>query len=327
MKKTIDSRIFNARKRLGNPYAFLDGNGEYSAEFTVKSSEVREATAKEIAESRRKYENPYAHVDANGHLTGIIGSCPASHKIDFTPIWRIRKALSQKSARSRDAGISSIARILQKEMWKNREDIQWKHGVPDNPVELLKPDVAAGLVGFDVKLEESLGQFDSVGKTVEIAGIIDRRENRISISRQFAPAVRNFTMAHELGHALLHEGTQLHRDRGSDGSLIREPNDRTEIDADRFAVHFLMPEKLVRKRFQERFLTNKLEINDDTAFALIGENTAKLRSKYNSLRSLSRFIAEVEQYNLRFFTSLASEFHVSREAMAIRLEELGLVQY
>lgn len=47
----------------------------------------------------------------------------------------------------------------------------------------------------------------------EIGGIIDNKNSKISISSMYLPEVKNFTAAHELGHALLHDKLILHRDK------------------------------------------------------------------------------------------------------------------
>ena len=45
-----------------------------------------------------------------------------------------------------------------------------------------------------------------------------------------------------------------------------------------------------------------------------------------SLRDISRILAKTESFNGQYFRSLADQFYVSVEAMAIRLEELSLLE-
>ncbi|WP_243853179.1 ImmA/IrrE family metallo-endopeptidase [Luteibacter anthropi] len=129
-----------------------------------------------------------------------------------------------------------------------------------------------------------------------------------------------FTLAHELGHAVLHpEGGGIHRDRSGSSTSP------AEVEADFSAIHFLMPERLVRERFEDPFGTAPFVLNDETAFALRMKNLDIAEERFPTERSLSRHLAGLEQYDTRHFPSLASIFGVSLTTMAIRLEELGLL--
>lgn len=256
-----------------------------------------------ISESRRKYKNPYAHLNGKGIFDASI-SAPISY-----------------------ASIERIVRNLQKNIWKNRHRL-WPEGVPTDPVNLLDPSIAIKSIGFDFELAESLGNFVGQGAKSEVAGIIDRFAGRISISRRLPYQTLRFTAAHELGHALLHKETMLHRDRPMDGSYQKQ-NQRLpiEIEADKFATYFLMPEKLLRERFAEIFgVRDSFILTDDTAFALEPANPELLLNKCKSSRDLSRILAKAGKYNSRQVVTLVEQFDVSVEAMAIRIEELGLVK-
>jgi Zn-dependent peptidase ImmA (M78 family) len=117
----------------------------------------------------------------------------------------------------------------------------------------------------------------------------------------------------------------LHRDRALDGTggPSREPR---ETEADLFASFFLLPEKPVREAFKQKFLTELFVLNEGTAFALGSKDLESLQSRCRTLRDLARVLANAERYNGAHFHSLASQFRVSAEAMAIRIEELGLVE-
>ena len=136
----------------------------------------------------------------------------------------------------------------------------------------------------------------------------------------------NFTTAHELGHALLHDKLVLHRDLPLDGSETERIRSVEEIQADKFAAMFLMPKKIVVQLFYELFQTNKFTINEETALLLTNSSAYELRRKIKTKRDLSRLITKCEFYNYRPFNSLSKIFQVSVEAMSIRLEELGLVE-
>jgi Zn-dependent peptidase ImmA (M78 family) len=213
--------------------------------------------------------------------------------------------------------IEERAKRMRDTIWQCRNDI-WFDGVPSDPAEMLNPSIAARLIGFNYEEISDLGN----GNSVEVAGLINNKLKKIQISLRYPPEVRNFTAAHELGHAVLHREFGLHRDRPLDGTILLR--DAFEYQADQFATAFLMPEKLIRVRFKKIFLTDNFFLNEDTAFAL-GYDYSAFISRFKIPRQLSRILASTERYNGRQVISLAKQLNVSIEAMAIRLEELGLV--
>ncbi|MBX2968271.1 MAG: cyclodeaminase/cyclohydrolase family protein [Cyclobacteriaceae bacterium] len=221
--------------------------------------------------------------------------------------------------------LEEIARRLQNTLWLNR-DILWKKNPPDDPLQILNPKNALITLGYHVDQPESLGRHRVQGVLYEIAGVIDKPNKAVSISKKFPPEIRNFTMAHELGHALLHKQSVLHRDRPLDGTSTNI-RDAQELQADKFASYFLMPKKQVEAVFKELFLLKKFIITDDSVFALNQKSVSEFREKCHDLRGLARFIAAAELFQGRTFQSLAKIFKVSIETMAIRLEELELVEF
>lgn len=222
--------------------------------------------------------------------------------------------------------IENIVRNLQIEVWENRHRI-WKEKVPENKIDVLDPAVVFDCLGYHFEVAATLGHKETYNGIIEVAGYIDKSEMYAGVSAQFPPQTRNFTAAHELGHAFLHDASGLHRDRPLDGSSLQGPRPRVEREADKFASYFLMPEKIVRDVFADYFSTERFTINEDTAFALIGTSSESLKSRCRTLRDLARILASAEHYGGRFFNSIASRFHVSIEAMAIRLEELELLEF
>ena len=131
--------------------------------------------------------------------------------------------------------IEAIARDLQVQMWRVREEL-----FPDEqavaPLAVLDPFLALRCIGFRSELVDSLGQHLWDGEYLEVAGTIDGPERTVQISCRFETPVRKFTAAHELGHALLHDAQGLHRDRALDGTELGVLRDRTEWEADVFAT-------------------------------------------------------------------------------------------
>lgn len=216
---------------------------------------------------------------------------------------------------------------LQRLIWKNREDI-WNGQAPDNPIEILCPStVFKKVLGYHFDNLHELDLVEKAGETSEIAGIIDQKNRLVQISSHLRNEVQNFTAAHELGHAIFHDHPIMHRDIPMDGSSSNRSSNKEELQADKFATYFLMPKKQVRELFEQRFLTKKFFIDQNTTFNLTKNNITKLRKECKNLRGLSRKLASAESFGNEFFISIAETFNVSVEAMAIRLEEIGLLEY
>lgn len=189
------------------------------------------------------------------------------------------------------ARIETIARDIQAQLWRARESL-FPDGMSMDAFAVLDPLVALRSIGFQSELIESLGQHSWEGKLFDVAGVIDRSERTVQISRRFPLPVRRFTAAHELGHALLHDGEGLHRDRALDGGGdLGVRRDRTEREADTFATYFLMPEKMIRAAFERAFKAPELVLNEETAFALnVDPIAAKNVTSHHVLSSNSRVI-------------------------------------
>lgn len=222
--------------------------------------------------------------------------------------------------------IENAASDFQNLLWKYRFTI-WQDEIPEHPAKILQvKTVFKKVLAFNFEVVGNLDIIDDENSRIETAGIIDQQDRLVLISNRFDKNIQNFTAAHELGHALLHKQTILHRDRPINGEIRIERN-LVERQADKFASCFLMPAKVIKNEFIDIFGTNKFIINELTAFNLIADSPIKLRKDYRNLRDLSRKLASCERYNHRNFISLAELFDVSVTAMAIRLEELGLVEY
>ena len=111
----------------------------------------------------------------------------------------------------------------------------------------------------------------------------------IGVNNRHHPNRQRFTVAHELGHFLLHKGNEVHVDRGFQlkhrNNRSKDGNDLEEIEANLFASELLMPEKLISA---EILRAHHLDVD-------LEEHVAKLAAKYE----------------------------VSQQAMAIRLSRLG----
>ncbi len=155
---------------------------------------------------------------------------------------------------------------------------------------LTAPPVDPGLVANRLGAEV-IRKPDSANKN---SGLIGRHGDRVIIGvNALHPAVRQrFTIAHEIGHMLLHADQPLIIDQ-SGGAIIgtRQEGDDSprEIEANAFAASLLMPADWVKKELKRRQLPNA----DDNDAAV---------------------------------SSLARTFGVSQQAMMYRLVNLGYLR-
>lgn len=217
-------------------------------------------------------------------------------------------------------------REFQNLVWRHK-DIIWKKP-PTSSEEILNPErIFKDVLCYDFVLKHEFGIKDEFGKVQELMGFIDQEKRLVAISSKLPIQVQRFTAAHELIHALFHVQSERHRELPEDRYTPYEQRDPEEKVADRGATYFLLPKKEIIKKFELRFKSLPFIINEHTTFNLTRGNVSDLRKKYRNRRELSRGLSTTESYNGVRFNSLADEFKVSTEAMAIRLEELGLVLY
>ncbi|UPG92675.1 ImmA/IrrE family metallo-endopeptidase [Luteibacter aegosomatissinici] len=273
---------------------------------------VTDTRLRKISALRHNLQDPYAFIEDIEEAAGQ----PQHAALAKQP------QQARQGRRHTEEAIKAAVRKLHIDLWTRRAEF-WRTP-PTDPIEVIDAEKAVELIGYSLEMSDGLGFRQAQKGQQEVAGLIDRGERVIRLSRQFPGPSMAFTLAHELGHAVLHpEGGGIHRDRSRDRSGAS--TSPTEFEADRFAVHFLMPERLVRERFEDRVGTAPFVLNDETAFALRQKNLDIADERFPTDRSLSRHLAGLEQYDTRHFPSLAAIFRVSLTTMAIRLEELGLV--
>lgn len=172
----------------------------------------------------------------------------------------------------------------------------------------------------------------------DVHGAIWFEQGKIGIDKSLDPAVNpsrrgryHFTLAHEVGHWRLHKpyytANPSERLLFDDGSpkpdVVCRSSERkkpVEWQADTFAAYLLMPRSLVFAAW------SAFRDGDDRAVELRELHAANSGSPLYHRGHLAttaeeRDIAVKEQ----FCQPLADRFHVSREAMRIRLEGLNLI--
>lgn len=289
MKTHLDV-LKERRKVLQNPYAFADELDELQC----------------LSRDRLRLENPYAHIEQITKEARPIAR--------FDGIAQEKRAKKWQQERRTEADLEDVVRDIHLRLWASRKRL---FGTEDiDPILVLDPLVALEEEGYQVIEADTLGQYATVDGTVEVAGSIDKPRKIVQFSRQFSLTEQRFTLAHELAHAVLHESISMHRDRPLDGATV--PVDPHEREANRLATLFLMPGKLVRRAFEDRFGTSPVRFDENATFAGKAPRGVTVR------RSAARRLATMTSHEGLRFPSLAEHFYVSKETMAIRLEELGL---
>ena len=169
-------------------------------------------------------------------------------------------------------------------------------------------------LGFD-DLQQRLGTPDVLGATW-----IDEME--VLVDASLDPTIYpkregryRFTVAHEVGHWILHrhalkesKQTPLFEGRPEPSIVCRKATrkPRIEIQADRFASYLLMPRELVLRHWESRFGSLQPQVVEDEINQLGGIQDAGVPTV-----AISKAVAQA--------------FKVSGQAMQIRLLDLNLV--
>jgi Zn-dependent peptidase ImmA (M78 family) len=184
---------------------------------------------------------------------------------------------------------------------------------------MFQHDKAADVLGITYEIHPEL----RLTNNTEVAGIIDRRANKIAVAQKFGFETLRFTGAHEIAHWLLHQDQVMHRDPPLKGiSTARAPRPPQEEEADFFAACFLLPAKLVQDAVLARFGTARVVLNDVTA-ANFGEVDA---DAFLNMGRIDRAFLVAGARGRGRFESLTKHFQVSSSTMAYRLLELNLVE-
>lgn len=128
--------------------------------------------------------------------------------------------------------------------------------------------------------------------------LIDSESNKtiIGVNKKHSKTRKRFSMAHELGHYLLHHNEGIHIDQKTKIMLRNEDSKKginyREKEANLFAAEILMPEKLLKGDLSQINNISLLDENDDQELS-----------------------------------ELAQKYHVSTQALTFRLTYLGYFNY
>jgi Zn-dependent peptidase ImmA (M78 family) len=286
------------------------------------------AACKNLANSHLLYNNisgnPYANIDSE--CEEELEKQSRKVQIHFDDKLLVIGSSLKNQKKLSDKQIEKAVIEIQKLLWHNRHDLGG-FSINESPVRVLNPDIALKALGYTIHRLPTLGTFTQQGYAYDVAGLIDQQSRVVKISQQFSVETQNFTAAHELAHAFLHEHPVMHRDRPPNGSCSNKLKDYKEWQADRFATFYLMPAKLVKSYFLQIFQTTIFEVCKKTANALKFVDEEALITHCRQPDSLARLLASTTYYNSKPVRSMSEIFNVSNEAMAIRLKELQLFRY
>jgi Zn-dependent peptidase ImmA (M78 family) len=161
-------------------------------------------------------------------------------------------------------------------------------------------------------------------------GSLDRRSLLITISGSRQHTRRRFTLAHELGHLLLHNDLRNYREVVQlENSSAHSRQPLKEQEANSFAVELMMPSSIIRRVFED-FFGNPIDgtkLDEDLAYFL-SQGRKKVSAQdivdMGPVERARRF-ARIASFKSRQFKPMSDLFDVSVETMGYRLLELGLV--
>jgi Zn-dependent peptidase ImmA (M78 family) len=172
--------------------------------------------------------------------------------------------------------------MTRKEAAQAATELLGQHPVVEPPVPVEQIAIAHG-----IQVARSAAAWSESGFLLR-----DGDRTIIGINSRNSPRRQRFSIAHELGHWMLHDGKPLIVDQSvlinKRDEISSQASDLEEIQANQFAAALLMPEDFVRRALKE---------------------------------TMSQSIGSREE----LITVMAREFDVSTEAMGWRLINLGLL--
>ena len=157
---------------------------------------------------------------------------------------------------------------------------------------ILEIPIPIEMIARNLNTHVSYEPFDG-----DLSGVLykDKEDTIIGVNSSHPLTRQRFTIAHEIGHLILHEPDTVHIDKNFRlhfrNELSSQATDIREIEANAFAAAILMPANLLRSKFDD-VIREGIDIDSGTD--------------------------EI--------SSLAREFQVSSQALMIRLSKLGMLE-
>jgi len=178
--------------------------------------------------------------------------------------------------------------VRQKAIRVRIEELLANNGITGAPVDV---EAIAKVLGAEIRRKPA---------EQEISGFMYRDRDRVivGVNGNHPRTRQRFTIAHEIGHFLLHEGEKLHVDGDAPGySLFRrdpkssDGSDVIEREANFFAAELLMPQSFLEKDLAEHSVVDLLDPDE------------------------------------KVLKDLAKKYRVSVQALTFRLANLGLIHW
>lgn len=230
------------------------------------------------------------------------------------------------------AFIKKQARDVLSKLYRAYYEERGKYLSPEEffPINLKK--IISSVMNWNLENVSDIG-YDKYGQ--RLRGYCDHEKRLIRITFQdMKPGEKVFTIAHEIGHALLHTRdtrTSSVSERKRVSPKIRKAtttsHERTiEKEANIFAAELLMPEKAVRDYFFSVFGRKELWLGSMKAQQIIEKSGKSSRSSIftpQTAKDVAPYFADYKKNGTTL--SLREYFGVSRTAMSLRLLELNLL--
>lgn len=225
--------------------------------------------------------------------------------------------------RAKQEANSALHRLLQDKKVQRGLDVEQR--VEPEEFFPVEPQRLIELQGWTISSVAMVGH-TTTGE--EVAAKCDANEKKITILCTLSPEAARYTLAHELGHVLMHgdipncDGGRRPRVLSMLGASKRNnavQYSETEREAEIFARELLMPERALRRQFRALFGADELRAGAASTrrFAPNADSSAN-----NDLRAFARDLAKYDHGSGR---SLCEFFGVSASAIASRLIGLQLV--
>lgn len=165
----------------------------------------------------------------------------------------------------------------------------------------------------------------------DIAGFLEREQKLIGVVTSNPQPAQRFTLAHEIGHYMLHTNVLSFRDRSLSAPDASSDRPVHEREADAFAAEFLIPRRYLRRAYAEAIGETldlaQFDANLMDAIQMSGvERPSRVDWDDTSRLKKATIIARLRTFKGKIFIPLAMRFAVSPTALAIQLLHTGLLK-
>ncbi len=210
-----------------------------------------------------------------------------------------------------DAAVGYAHRLV----WSRRQEFGGRD-VSDY-VELLNLPALAGIFGLTYETMPTMPRAN--GRAA--LGLLDLSKGSVLVSEERGLEVARYTAAHEFGHLLYHQdGVRQHWERELDPAE-KDPRER---EANQFAARFLMPKKLLIRRLSKHFDVPPIRMDENWLYHLLGDQADPDPKELDLEYALAKANRNSRDQQI---IPLHQQFKVSKQAMAIRLQEVRALEY